>query len=535
MNRIILSLALATSITITEAQSTEDALRYSLDRPSGTARNISLGGAMGALGGDFSSILTNPAGIAVYRSSEFTITPSLHFNQTDAEFYGMTSSDDRINVPIQQMGFVGTYKPIREATTGLISTHFGIGYNRKNSFSRNTFIQASGLRTSLLDDFVNEANLGFWNDFYNGLAYDNFMIDEHPVAGYEGNYLHAFEYVTDNPENIEFGAAQDLNHSRLMTERGHTGELNLTFGANFNHNFYFGGSLGITTLNYEKRLTHFEEVNGGWQNLTNDYIYYRAFDGLDAREDFAFTESINTSGIGVNLKVGAIYKPTNSLRIGAAFHTPTLYSFDEDYKTSVESKYIDLGFDEGNDEALIYETGGTNYQQMRGEFTYNFRTPLKGIGSLAYTFGTFGLISMDYEYTDYSTMQYKSKNASMDEMKSVNNQNDLIKSTFRATHNLRFGAEFKPTEVVTLRAGYGINQSPYKEGHFKNDDKHQTYSGGIGYRMNNMYIDFGYMLRQEKYGYSLYNAAPYMPGGVLETAQITSNHHQLAVTLGWRF
>ncbi|MCA1744465.1 MAG: outer membrane protein transport protein, partial [Bacteroidales bacterium] len=330
-------------------------------------------------------------------------------------------------------------------------------------------------------------------------------------------------------------AAQGLNHSRLMTERGQTGEFNLSFGANFNHNFYLGGSLGINTLNYEKRLTHFEEVNGGWQNLTDAYIYFRAFDDLDAREDFTFTESINTSGIGVNLKVGAIYKPTNSLRIGAAIHTPSFYSFDEEYSTSVESNYIDLGFDEGNDQALIYETGGTNYEKVLGEFSYNFRTPLKGIGSVAYTFGTFGLISMDYEYTDYSTMQYKSKNSSINEMQSVNNQNDLIKNTFRATHNFRFGAEFKPTEVLTLRAGYGLNQSPYKEGHFKNDDKHQTYSAGIGYRMNNMFIDFGYMLRQEKYGYSLYYAAPYMTDGVLETAQITSNQHQLALTLGWRF
>ena len=360
MNRIILSLALATSITIVEAQSTEDALRYSMDRPSGTARSISLGGAMGALGGDFSSILTNPAGIAVYRSSEFTFTPSLHFSQTDADFYGSTSSDDRINVPFQQIGFVGTYKPMREASTGLISTHFGIGYNRTNSHSRNTFIQATGLMSSLLDDFVNEANQGYWNDFYNGLAYDNYLIRNNPFEGYENNHLHDFEYIADDPESYQFGAAQGLNHSRLLTERGQTGELNLSFGANFNHNFYIGGSMGITTLNYEKRLTHFEEVNGGWQNLTDAYIYYRALDGWEAREDFTFSESVNTSGIGINLKVGAIYKPTNSLRIGAAIHTPSFYAFDEEYETSVESSYIDLGMDVENDEALIYDTGDTD-------------------------------------------------------------------------------------------------------------------------------------------------------------------------------
>jgi long-subunit fatty acid transport protein len=533
MNRLIISLALATSIVIAEAQSTQDALRYSMDRHSGTARNISLGGAMGALGGDFSSILTNPAGIAVYRSSEFTFTPSLHFNHSEADFYDMTSSDDRITIPFQQIGFIGTYKPMREATTGLISTHFGIGYNRTNSYSRNTFIQATGLMSSLLDDFVNEANQGNWNDYYNGLAYDNFLIRNNPFEEYKGNHLHDFEYVSDDPENYNFGAAAGLNHSRAIKERGHMGEFNISLGANFNHNFYIGGSMGISTLNYENRMTHFEEVNGGWQNLTDDYIYYRAADGWEAREDFAFSESYNSSGVGINLKVGAIYKPTNSLRIGAAIHTPSFYSFDEEYKTSIESKFIKLGMEDGN--ALIYEEGGTDYQEEPGEFSYNFRTPLKGIGSVAYTFGSYGLISMDYEYTDYSTMHYKSESSAIIEMQNINFQNELIKETFRATHNLKFGAEFKPTEVLTLRAGYGINQSPYKEGHFKSDDQHKTYSAGIGYRMNNMFIDFGYMMRQEKYGYSLYSAAPYMPNGVLETAQINSKQHQLAVTLGWRF
>ena len=535
MNKIILSLILVSSITIVEAQSTEDALRYSMNRNSGTARNISLGGAMGALGGDFSGISTNPGGIAVYRSSEFTFTPSLHYSQTEANFYGTTSSDNKFNVPFQQIGFVGTYKPIREASSGLISTHFGIGYNRTNSYSRNTFIQATGLLSSLLDEYVDQANQGNWNDFYNGMAYDNYLLRNNPFEESEKKYLNDFQYVAEDPNTPNFGADQGLNHSRLISEKGNSGEFNLSLGANFNHNLYLGASMGISSQNYEKGITHFEEVNGGWESLTDAYIYYRALDGWEAREDFTFTESVSTSGLGINLKVGAIYKPTTSLRIGAAVHTPTFYSFDEEYNTSIESNYIDLGLDEINDEALIYDTGGTDQDQLFGEFSYNFRSPFKAIGSLAYTFKNYGLISMDYEYLDYSSMQYYSSTSSITEMQDINNKNNLIKSIFRATHNFKFGAEFKPTEVFTLRAGYSTNQSPYKEGHFKNNDKYQTFSGGIGYRMNDMFIDFGYMLRHEQYGYSLYTVAPNMPGGELETAEIDSKQHQLAVTLGWRF
>ena len=57
------------------SQTSADALRYSFITPGGTARFVSMGGAFGALGADFSAIGYNPAGLGVYRSSEFTITP----------------------------------------------------------------------------------------------------------------------------------------------------------------------------------------------------------------------------------------------------------------------------------------------------------------------------------------------------------------------------------------------------------------------------------------------------------------------------
>ena len=49
------------------AQTDIDALRYSQTSIAGTARFTSMAGAFGALGGDFSSLATNPAGVAIYR------------------------------------------------------------------------------------------------------------------------------------------------------------------------------------------------------------------------------------------------------------------------------------------------------------------------------------------------------------------------------------------------------------------------------------------------------------------------------------
>ena len=52
------------------SQSEIDALRFSREDLYGTARAMSMGGAFGALGGDLTGVSINPAGIAVYRSSE---------------------------------------------------------------------------------------------------------------------------------------------------------------------------------------------------------------------------------------------------------------------------------------------------------------------------------------------------------------------------------------------------------------------------------------------------------------------------------
>ena len=84
---IILLLTLVFAIFFaagTQAQNEEDALRYSQLFDAGlTARSLSMGGAFGALGADMSEMSINPAGIAVYRRSVFSITPTYMYDNTD--------------------------------------------------------------------------------------------------------------------------------------------------------------------------------------------------------------------------------------------------------------------------------------------------------------------------------------------------------------------------------------------------------------------------------------------------------------------
>ena len=70
MKRIIICAAAIMFMVAAKAQNDGDALRYSLIGFGGTARYISMGGAFGAIGADFSTLSTNPAGIGAYMKNE---------------------------------------------------------------------------------------------------------------------------------------------------------------------------------------------------------------------------------------------------------------------------------------------------------------------------------------------------------------------------------------------------------------------------------------------------------------------------------
>src|SRR3954468_4991444 len=88
---VLLATAFATAILPNaQAQNERDALRLSFLQPQGTARSIGFGSALGSVGGDFTTLSVNPAGIGIYRRSEMMFTPSITFNNTSGYYAGNT-------------------------------------------------------------------------------------------------------------------------------------------------------------------------------------------------------------------------------------------------------------------------------------------------------------------------------------------------------------------------------------------------------------------------------------------------------------
>ena len=111
------------------AQDETDALRFSLIQPQATARAVGIGNALGSVGGDFSSLSVNPAGIGIYRSSEITFSPNLIFNSTNSTYTGTGSSGNGSHFAISNAGYVST--KLRDSRRGgWTSVSFGFGMNR---------------------------------------------------------------------------------------------------------------------------------------------------------------------------------------------------------------------------------------------------------------------------------------------------------------------------------------------------------------------------------------------------------------------
>ena len=107
MKRIIFLLGGLLSSLVINAQAisyTDAAVLFSSDDNNGTARYNGMSGAFGALGGDMSAVEINPAGLAIFKDTEFSTTVGLRNTDIMSNFYGTTNSNDDSYFNLHQVG-----------------------------------------------------------------------------------------------------------------------------------------------------------------------------------------------------------------------------------------------------------------------------------------------------------------------------------------------------------------------------------------------------------------------------------------------
>lgn len=483
---LIIALAIAPSM----AQNEMDALRYSLITPGGTARFSSMAGAFGALGGDFSSLSVNPAGLGVFRSSEITITPGFSFQSVESELFGNTQADDKYNFNLNNLGVVFAIPAnAGSAEGGWRFVNLGFGFNRHNNFNTRWLAEGFNNQNSLMTSFLEQANregsVGALDDFSTGLAWDTYLID-----------MDQDQFFVDMPDG-------NVWQTQQVSTSGHIREFLVSIGANYNDWLYLGASMGLPSVRYKHSGTFMES------DQENNSLFFNSL---------TFTEKYETSGMGFNFKFGGIARLGNIVRLGASLHTPTFYKLEDEYRTSIRSD-LDLDPETYPD----YDESAKFAESPTGRFKYEVNTPLKAIGSLGFVFGTGGLISLDYEYTDYTKARLRSDDFIYTEA------NRNIQSNLAAQHSIRAGGELR-LEPLVLRAGYGYYSSPYSEG--INDGQRTVLAAGIGLRDKNYSLDFSYSHSFYAEDYALYVLEN---TGRSPVASRDFSASTFRLTLGWRF
>lgn len=491
MKRYILSTAALMISLAAWSQNEYDALRYSQQYIQGTSRSAAMGGAFGALGGDLSVLTINPAGMSIYGNGEMSITPVFGQTSTQNRLGSQTMEDDKYSFRLSNFGYVAA----SDHSGNLTNLAFGITFNRMNDYCLNNRIQGISTNGSMLDYWCESANGNYYNDlnaFGNKLAASTYAIepvsDESPTTWCNP---HTQAY---NEEGNFYGQTQN----KSTTAKGGINSWDFALSASFLDKFYIGASLALQTLNYKYNSQYAEDDK-------TDVVNYEHFD---------YEENLKTNGTGVNFKLGMIYKPINFLKFGAAIHTPTFYDLTDKYYSA-----LDITWDEYSDGS---NTGSAVSDD--NEFNYKLYSPFKTVLSGAFIIPNHGLISMDYEYDNYSGMRFESGD---DDYYAFTSENDAIKQKFQATHNFRFGAEYL-LGIIRLRAGYAIYGNPVKE--ISDNIQRTIYSGGVGFQGDEWYLDIAATYHDYKTIEYLYKGNEYQ-----RAYTVNNNYLYVMATLGLRF
>ena len=282
---------------------------FSKETINGTARYNAMSGAFGALGGDLSSIETNPAGAAVFLKSEFSVSLNIRNTETASNFYGTNELIENDYSNLSQAGGVFVFN------------------TRQNSNWSNV---ALAFNYSIANDFE-----GLWLASGNsGYAPITDLYDSDPIiyGNSDGQY---FENYTDGRNN----------------------KYSFTIASQYNDNLYVGASINTYDLEYYQSAL-IEEYNN---------------DGNGNTFDVSQVQELLTYGDGYSFNIGFISKPNDNVRLGLAYQSPVWYTLSEEsvkYDVAIFENDMNTIEDFSGTNGFDYELRTPS--KLTGSFAYIF-------------------------------------------------------------------------------------------------------------------------------------------------------------------
>src|SRR5689334_16393461 len=141
MKSVFFIMAIFLSQLYSFSQEPADALRYSWYTQSGTARNQAIGGAMGSLGGEISTIFVNPAGLGFFKNGEIVLSPGFTLASGKGSFRGTDATADRLNR--FNFGTSGIIWGFSDKYSRWTNKAFSIAVNRTANFNNTIYYKGT--------------------------------------------------------------------------------------------------------------------------------------------------------------------------------------------------------------------------------------------------------------------------------------------------------------------------------------------------------------------------------------------------------
>jgi hypothetical protein len=512
MKRLFILASFVAVSTTMMAQDMFEATNFATKDLNGTARYVGMGGALGALGGELSTMGSNPAGTGLFRKSDAAFTLGGVFGAKG------TLGHDGSRMSLDNAGIIISL-PVDEGSVR--NVNFGINYVKSKNFlfNQDTPIQnltvnapTGPVNLSQTYQIANFANQAFDNNVWNGALADMAA----PLYDDNGNLtkygLIGENFDTDPATGQDVftgytGFGADKANMRKSTYGGIT-QADVNLSLNALDKYFFGLSVGLYDIDYN-RESFYEEL-------------LALPDGTTAFYDF--NNWYKTTGDGVDLKLGFICRPIDDspFRFGLNVHTPTWFRMDD---INGSSLYI-------NDTFVSEKT--------YDPYSYDLRTPWKLGCSLGYTIDNYFAIGAEYEYQDLSTLKYSEDGHQTSYFRT---HNDLISKCLKGQNTFKVGMEVKPTDEFSIRAGYNYVSAPMKDDAYKviaydspfTETDYTNWKGinrftvGLGYRYKGGYIDVAYQYSGQKGDFYAFDDIDLKP------TEIENNRSQVMCTLGFRF
>ena len=534
----------------------------------GTARAMGMGGAFTSLGADLTSMALNPAGLGMYRSSEFSLTPMVSVSHGLTDNTADWQSNNRTRFSFAHVGVaLNLYE---SGSRKLTSLTLGLGLNRVADFnnrysfsSESLFDPASGAYMPTIGDIFSQ-QLNSWGvrpeTYVEGgeTKYSLPIGKMHPsvwpaTLGYDGYMVDYFSDGGANPWGVaRIGGNASVLHSMDVINSGSINEFDISLGGNVNNVFYFGATIGIQSVYKRTAMTYQEEygyfntngvaqsfnrTDGTWQNLTEQLEMMNLY------------QRMTIDGSGVNFKLGMVVRPVGGLRVGVAFHTPTYYSLDYSYRAGITTNILKTeDIINGNSPVRGMQAGNDSPPASNeGPDSWNYTSPARLMLGASYTFGNFAIVSVDYERDWYNGIRVKGvpryNGLSSEDYKGE------IKQNFQATNALRAGVEIRPLPILAVRLGGGYTDSMLQDRNLYanrvNTGMPVTWescyvSAGLGIALSrSVSLDLAYQnVRDKLSGYRLFFSQDYATGdmktwtGIYDTSL---TQHYVSMTLNFRF